>query len=113
MHELSIAQSIIDIVAAEMSKNRLSRVEAITLRIGEMTQIMPDALVFGFECLSRQTVLEGAGLIIESVPARGYCTRCAREFEVKDWHFSCPLCGQGTVDIVSGRELDVVSIEGG
>ena len=113
MHELSIAQNIIEIVVNEMAKNRLTRVDTVTLRVGEMTQILPESLHFGFECLTRETPIAGAKLIIESIPARGYCKSCDNEFDFKGWLFSCSLCGETRIDIISGRELDIVSIDGG
>ena len=63
MHELSIAQSIIEIITLDMSKHNLTKVDTITLRIGKITQVMPDALLFGFECLSKDTSLDGTRLI--------------------------------------------------
>jgi hydrogenase nickel incorporation protein HypA/HybF len=112
MHELSIAHSIIEIVVKEMSKNRLTRVDTVTLRVGEMTQILPESLLFGFECLTQETPIAGANLVIESIPARGYCKSCDNEFDFKGWLFSCSLCGEARIDIISGKELDIVSIDG-
>ena len=112
MHELSIAHSIVDIVLEEMSKNGLTRVDAVMLRIGTMAQVLPDSLMFGFECLSKDTPLEGAKLVIEEIPARGFCTSCRREFDIDGWVLNCPLCQGGWVDIISGRELEIVEIEG-
>lgn len=112
MHELSIARNIVDIVLDEMAKNRLTRVDAVTLRIGAMAQVLPDSLRFGFECLSNQSPLAGAKLVIEEIAARGLCRSCRHDFDMDGWVFHCPLCKETNIDIISGKELDIVAIEG-
>jgi len=112
MHELSIAQSIIEVVMQDMSKHKLTKVDTIKLRIGKITQVMPDALLFGFECLSKDTSLDGTKLIIETVPVKGHCKTCGQDFVFEDWPHDCPECGQTDIRIISGRELEIVEFEG-
>jgi len=112
MHELSIAQGIIDIVLAEMSKHNLTRVERISLKIGELRQVLPVALSFGFECLSKDTPLEGADLVIESIPLKGRCTQCGHETLLKNWFESCSRCQANQMTIIAGKELEIADFEG-
>lgn len=112
MHELSIARNIVDIVLDEMAKHGLNRVDAVRLKIGAMAQVLPDALRFGFDCLSDQTPLAGATLVIEEIAARGFCRQCRHEFDMSDWILQCPVCKGTDIDIVAGREMDIVEIEG-
>ncbi|RJQ50712.1 MAG: hydrogenase maturation nickel metallochaperone HypA [Desulfobacteraceae bacterium] len=112
MHELSIAQRIVDIVSEEMSRNGLTRVDAVTLKVGDMAQILPDSLLFGFECLTDRTPLAGAKLIIVKIPARGSCKACVHEFDIDGWLLNCPRCQGTAIDILSGKELEIVEIEG-
>ena len=112
MHELSIARNIVEIVLDEMAKHGLNRVDAVRLKIGAMAQVLPDALRFGFNCLSDQTPLAGASLVIEEVAARGSCRQCGHEFDMGDWTCLCPVCKGTDIDIVAGREMDIVEIEG-
>lgn len=112
MHELSIVQNIIDIILAELPKHNLTRVESISLRIGEMRQVVPDALFFGFECLSKNTPLEGAEVKIEHIPIKGRCRNCQHEFILDNWLQSCQKCGQNHVEIISGKELEIAEFEG-
>jgi hydrogenase nickel incorporation protein HypA/HybF len=92
MHEFSLIQQIIEIILEELPRHPISRVESVSLRIGQMRQVVPDALKFGFECLIKNTPLEGATLEVEHVPVRALCSSCRCEFEVKNWLESCPNC---------------------
>lgn len=112
MHELSIIESIIEIILAEMPKHNITRIEKISLRIGDMRQVVPDALLFGFECLSKNTPLEGADLSIENVPIRGSCKACQTEFQLKNWYQGCPQCNASEVEIIAGKELEIAEFEG-
>ncbi len=111
MHELSIAGNIADMVRREMSDRRLPRVEAITLRIGRMTDVNPDALTFGFEVITRDTELAGTKLIITEIPIAAKCSLCEREFDVPEFSFICPNCGSNSVELIRGMELDIASLE--
>ena len=112
MHELSIVQNIIEIILAELPKHNLTKVESISLRIGEMRQVVPDALYFGFECLSKNTPLEGAEVKIENIPIKGRCRQCSYEFILENWLENCKKCGQNHVEIISGKELEIAEFEG-
>ena len=112
MHEISLIESIIEIIMAEMPKHDITRVESITLRIGEMQRVVPDALLFGFDILSKDTPLEEAKLVIENVPTKERCKTCGQDFVVESWFESCPKCGKTDVEIISGDELETVEFEG-
>jgi hydrogenase nickel incorporation protein HypA/HybF len=112
MHELSIAQNIIDIVCDQMRIHDLSRVESVSLRIGLMRCVVIESLSFSFDVLTSGSPLEGARLEVEEVPIRGRCMGCGQEFPLKNWMDDCPLCRGVQVEIISGKELDIVAIEG-
>ena len=112
MHEISLIESIIEIIASEMPKHNITSVETIKLRIGEMRQVVPDVLLFGFQVLSKGTPLEGAELIVENVSMRGHCRLCDQDFAMEDLFSNCPRCGKAEYDIISGRELEIVEFEG-
>jgi hydrogenase nickel incorporation protein HypA/HybF len=111
MHEMSIAQGIVDIVKEEMAKADASLLRSVRLNIGMMSAIVPDALAFGFEVITTGTDLEGARLIMDMVPVQGHCIQCKHQFEVQDYAFSCPACESGEIEIVSGQDLSIVEIE--
>ena len=111
MHELGIAQSVLDAVQAEAAKREGARPVKVGLRIGELSAIDPDALRFSFEALTRETDLEGLQLEIELCPRRHRCFECATEFNIKDFVFDCPHCGSSRNECISGEELQLAYIE--
>ena len=108
MHELSIAQAVVD-TACKHAAGR--RVTVVSLRCGRLRQVVPDALDFMFGLVARETVCEGARLEQEIVPARLRCAPCAHEWEIETPAFRCPRCGGAQVAVLSGEELEVESIE--
>lgn len=111
MHELGIAQSIIGSVLDKMNQDRLDKVTAIGLRIGKLTDIVPDALQFGFEASVQGTPLASTHLVIESVPILGACRTCGCEFTVEQFMFICPHCGSRDISMIQGDELEIAYLE--
>ena len=107
MHELSIAQSLIDAV---LDKTGGQAVTGVNLRIGPLSGVLPDALRFCFDVASAGTTLAGARLRIDEPQARGHCRECGTDFAMTDMFLLCP-CGSADVAVVSGRELNLVSVE--
>jgi hydrogenase nickel incorporation protein HypA/HybF len=112
MHELSIAQSIADIVIEQMKVHGLAKVEAIHLRVGALRGVVLESLNFGFGFVIQGTPLEGSVLRAEEIPLRGRCLACGQEFSMDVWLAECPSCREVQIEIISGKELDVVGIEG-
>jgi len=108
VHELSISAAVVD-TAVKHAAGR--RVTVVSVRLGRLRQVIPESLAFYFELVARGTVCEGARLGQELVPARLRCTACAHEFEIEQPAFRCDACGGLEVDVVSGEELEVESIE--
>jgi hydrogenase nickel incorporation protein HypA/HybF len=112
MHELAIAQSIVEVVEARAAECNAARVKGIRLKIGEASGVVIDSLTFCFEMLaSLDPALEGAQLLIDIMPHRAVCHHCAREFTVKDFIAQCPTCKEWSNEIVSGTELQVIEME--
>jgi hydrogenase nickel incorporation protein HypA/HybF len=111
VHELSIAQSVVDIVLQHVPDDRGGEVRTVHVRVGRLSGVVPDSLEFCFEAIVRDTRFAGARLAIESVPVRCRCARCESSFEVEPPAFFCPGCGQSGVEVLAGNELQVVGIE--
>ena len=112
MHEMGIAQQMISIALDAIPKDLPDpRVERVNLRVGRMAAVVEDSLKFCFEIISKDTCLEGAELVIETVPVMARCRQCHHEWEVSDVVFTCPSCGKGEIEVLSGRELEVASLE--
>jgi hydrogenase nickel incorporation protein HypA/HybF len=111
MHELGIARSLIDVALAALAERGVTRpATALRVEVGRFTSVVPDSLRFYVEVLSRDTLLERAELTIESIPLRTRCRTCGFESEPDLPSLSCSNCG-GLVEIVSGRELRLVSVD--
>lgn len=111
MHEMSIAQSIFDIVVGEIQKYNVTRVVSINLKVGKMSAVVPASLTFCWTILTEGGPLEGSLLNIEEVPVQALCEECESEFQVEEYRFVCPQCGSEKVKMISGRELAVQEIE--
>jgi hydrogenase nickel incorporation protein HypA/HybF len=111
MHELGIAQNILQIVQQSVPEEYAADVRAIRLRIGQLSGVVPDSLSFCFDVLVNDTKMRQATLAIEQVPLVSECRDCKNRFQADDLAFSCPACRSCRLDIVSGRELEVVEIE--
>ncbi|RQW01424.1 MAG: hydrogenase maturation nickel metallochaperone HypA [Calditrichaeota bacterium] len=111
MHELSIAQNIIDIVQEYVPAESKNSVKTIRVKIGKMSNIMVDSLLFGFEALTKETNLDGAQLEIEQLGLTIRCEECGKETIADDFVFKCPQCGSTSIRIVTGNELMVSEIE--
>ena len=113
MHELSIMSSILDIVLEYANSNSAKKVAQINLEVGELSDLIPQWMQSYFEFVSKDTIAEKAMLSIDHVPATLRCRSCNKEFTVtkEDWRVSCPHCNSQDIEILSGREFKVVSIE--
>jgi hydrogenase nickel incorporation protein HypA/HybF len=111
MHELSIAQNIIEIVQDNLPEDQKYSVKAVRVKIGKLTNILTDSLIFGFDALTRETNLNGVRLEIEHLPLTIECSDCGTRSSGDDFFFACPECGSTSIKIVSGDELMVSEIE--
>lgn len=107
MHELSIAQSIVDTVLASTAERPTAAVASIHLRIGPLSDIAQDALQFGFDVITRGTRLEHTMLAIEAVSIVARCRKCNLDFDVHNFLFLCPECGNVDVQLLRGNELEI------
>lgn len=112
MHEMSVAQNIIDIVLQHMPEENSHPVQTVTIKIGKMAGIVPESLEFGFQVLTAETPgMEKAVLQMEFTPLVIHCDQCQKNFEIDDPFFICPECNSANVKILSGTELQVTEIE--
>jgi hydrogenase nickel incorporation protein HypA/HybF len=108
VHELAIAESIVAIAERHAEGRRVTSVE---LKVGHLRQVVPSALTFAFELLTEGTVLAGAELIVEEVPAAGECRVCGARSELPAFPFTCAVCGSADLELTAGEELVVQAVE--
>ena len=108
MHELSLSGAIVNTAVKHAAGRPVS---VVNLRVGRLRQVVPDTLDFYFEFVARGTVCEGARLEQELVPARLRCRDCGSEWEIDFPDFRCTQCAAVGVEVLSGEEFEVESIE--
>src|SRR5215472_9176608 len=111
MHELGIAQSVLEAVSAEAVRHHGARPVKVAMRIGELAAVDPEALRFAFEALIVDTELEGLELEIETCPRRHRCLDCSTAFLVQDFAFECTHCGSTRNQCISGEKLELAYLE--
>ncbi len=112
MHELSIANSLVEIATEHATEAGADKIKTITLRIGALSCVHQDALEFSFELITKDTMLEGAKLEVIHVPVTVFCVPCNQVVKLPGIQsFRCPTCETPSGDIRSGKELDLESIE--
>jgi len=108
MHELAIAESIVGVAVRHAGERPVARVN---VRVGALRQVVPSALEFSFELVAADTVVSGAELALEHVPAEGRCRACGAESVLTDFPLSCSACGGLDMEVVAGEELLVDSLD--
>jgi hydrogenase nickel incorporation protein HypA/HybF len=108
MHELSIADAVLQIVCRHAGERRVERVE---LKVGHLRQVVPSALTFAFGLVADGTVAEGAELVMEEVPAEGRCRDCGTDSVLPDFPLQCSSCGSLHLELLRGEELLVDALE--
>lgn len=112
MHELGIMTSVMDSVKEVAEQNSATKLLSVTLRVGEMTEAIEDALQFAFEVLAEDDEFaRGAALEVHMVSPRSICLDCGEEFDHDRFHMLCPNCDSFATQLLQGRELEIESIE--
>ncbi|OPX59636.1 MAG: putative hydrogenase nickel incorporation protein HypA [Methanobacterium sp. PtaB.Bin024] len=118
MHELSMAEAIVETVLDVAEKNDAQEIVEVTIEVGELTMLNPEQVKFLLGVLAEDTLLEGAEIIIEEVPVEIKCRSC--EFtglantDGSDHYLAivlCPKCDERNVEILKGRECNVKTIK--
>lgn len=112
MHELSVTQSILDIVQRHAEQAGATQILAINLVIGDLTGFVDDSIQFYFDFLSKDTPAQGAQLVFERIAPRAQCHSCGAEYAPPDSRlWTCPECDALGGEVIAGREFSVASIE--
>jgi hydrogenase nickel incorporation protein HypA/HybF len=111
MHEYSITESMLTLVLDKAREAGAGKVTRVNLVLGELSGVVGDCVRQYFEILARDTIAGGAELSCAAKPARLKCRGCRNEFTPADHDWTCPACREVSVEIVSGRECYLESIE--
>jgi hydrogenase nickel incorporation protein HypA/HybF len=111
MHEMALAESMLEIVAATARRNGAGRVVVVRLEIGALAHVEPEALRFCFDAVTRGSVAEAARLDIVSTPGAAWCMQCAQTVPLASRGAPCPQCGSYQLAVAQGEEMRVQEIE--
>ena len=111
MHELSVAQEILGIVNQYLPNPVPNTVKSVKIKVGKLSNILTDSLIFCYDALTTQTPLEGSKLEVVELSVIISCISCNKESEIEPPFFACPVCGNNQIKIISGTELQVDEIE--
>lgn len=110
MHELGVANEILDVALSEADRHAAKKVTSIRLRVGVLRAIEPENLSFLFGHLARGTPAEGARLEIVEEPIRIECAACGVS-EARSFTFECPCCKGSGVSVTGGDSLSILSLD--
>ena len=112
MHELGVVFKVIDQVEQIAAENDVTRVEAVTLQLGEVSAVIPEYLADCWKwAVKRTEVMKEARLEIETIPAMTHCDGCGRDYETVKHGRTCPFCGSGETWLMQGNEFIIKQIE--
>ncbi len=129
MHELSIAQKIIEIIESKAKQNNFSKVSNAKLKIGKMAAFQKDQLEFCLNTFQKSEIIKEMNFDICEVPVKLLCNNCGNYFiddRFNDYEFAhvyahapglyiplpCPQCKSKNISVISGSEIELTSIEG-
>jgi hydrogenase nickel incorporation protein HypA/HybF len=107
MHEMAITQSVVDAVCGHAAGRR---VHSVRVQVGALCAVVPDAMEFCFDLAAEGTVADGARLDLDVQPGSARCRTCGEEFALSDLILLCP-CGSADVEVLTGRDLRILSME--
>ncbi|WP_306602821.1 hydrogenase maturation nickel metallochaperone HypA [Azonexus sp.] len=111
MHEMSLAEGIVELVEETAKRENALKVRRVVLEIGCLSSIEPDALRFCFDAVTCAGVADGAILDILPVPGLAWCPQCAASQPMQALYDCCPVCGDYRMQPTAGMEMRVKEIE--
>jgi hydrogenase nickel incorporation protein HypA/HybF len=112
VHELSIAVNIVDGALEELRRRGAKEARAIYVRVGRLSGVDPDALLFSYGLAAQDTALACSQLVIERVDVALFCPECRAERPTRDFPMLiCAECGTVTGSVVHGDELEITGME--
>lgn len=111
MHEMSLAEGVLQLMEDAAASQGFSRVKTVWLEIGQLAAVEPEAMRFCFDAVTRGSLAEGAALEIIATPGQGWCMQCAVTVPMTEPFGACPQCGSHQVQPTGGTEMRVKELE--
>lgn len=117
MHELSMAQGILNAVLETAEQNGATDVTEIVIEIGKLAMLNPEQVKFMLDVLSKDTIAENAKIVIENLEVEIECEKCGfkgvADIDDED-HYApmvyCPECANPRIKILNGKDVTVKTI---
>jgi len=107
LHEISLLENVREILQEHAQKQNFKQVKKVTLAIGRLSCIEPDALRFGFDAVMQGSLAEGAELILSEVAGKGICKACGKESAIDTLYAPCQYCKHPFVDVIAGNDMQI------
>jgi hydrogenase nickel incorporation protein HypA/HybF len=111
MHEMALCENVLKAIESRSRIDGFRRVRRVRLEIGALAGVEVPAMRFGFGIVCRDSIAEGAELVIDDIPGRGWCSDCRREVALTQRYAPCPLCGGFGLRVMAGDEMRIKDIE--
>jgi len=111
MHEMSLCEGVLQILQTEAKNQGFTKVKTVWLEIGDLSSVEPDAMLFSFDVVTRNSLADGAKLEIIHVPGDAWCMQCSKNVPVKQRFDECPECGSYQLQITGGDEMKIKELE--
>ncbi|MFW1676468.1 hydrogenase maturation nickel metallochaperone HypA [Pontibacter sp. JAM-7] len=111
MHEMSIAEAIIQVLEEQAAAQHYSRVKAVWLEIGPLAMIEPGSLQFCFGAVTQNSLAEAAILHIINIPGEALCMQCRKTVPVENRYDACKVCGSRQLQVTQGEEMRIKELE--
>ncbi|MBI5890177.1 MAG: hydrogenase maturation nickel metallochaperone HypA [Nitrosomonadales bacterium] len=111
MHEMSLAEGVLQIIEDSAKTQNFSRVKTVWLEIGQLAGVEVEAMKFCFDAVVRDSIAEDAKLEIIETPGQAWCLHCAETVNVKALFDACPKCGSHQVQVTGGNEMRVKELD--
>ena len=112
MHEFKIIQDIFPVIEDIAKDNHLRSISKVYLQVGALRQVVLEFLQFAFKTLAKDTIASNAELIVELVPVTVFCPVCQKEVAIAKNIYICPQCENGSLQILTGKEVVLTAIDG-
>lgn len=111
MHEMSLAEGVLQLIEDAARQQEFARVTAVWLEIGQLAGVEIEAMKFCFDAVTKDSIADGARLEIIALPGTGWCMKCAMSVPMAEVFGECPQCGSHQMQVTGGTEMRVKELE--
>ena len=111
MHEMALCESVLNVLQSEAQQQGFKQVKTVWLEIGELSSVEPEAMLFSFDVVMRNSLAHDAKLEIIRIPGQAWCMQCSKTVHVKKRFDECPDCGSYQLQVTAGDEMKIKELE--